>query len=388
MTDAAPPTDPPPDPPPAAPEAAGIEPPPPKPAAPPVPRAAAPSPLEALTHPGAAGVRTLHTACLVTLALLGVAAAMYLLRDVLVPFVMALFLSLLVGPLTNAMVWRLKWRRPFAVAATFAVAFVLLLLALAAVVPAVAQVSDLSTEYADRLRVLIDRALTYFNVQDRDALNRSVGTYLLPYATTFARSAGLNLFAAVSGGLLVGIFLLFLLLDRGDKPVPPDSLRGQIERRIQGYLAVTVVVSALTGLLVWLTLWLLGVPLAWLFGVLAFVLNFVPNIGSVVATLLPLPVVILDPNLGVAAKVLAFVIPAAVQFGVGNVLAPKLMGEALGLSPVAVLLGLIFFGTIWGLPGLLLATPMLAVIQIVFERVPTLAPLAAALGGRATVEAS
>ena len=315
------------------------------------------------------------------LALLALFAAMYVLRAVLVPFVMALFLSLLVGPLTNAMVWRFKWRRPVAVAATFAVAFVLLLLALAAVVPAVAQVSDLSTEYADRLRVLIDRALSYFNVQDRDALNRSVGSYLLPYATTFARSAGLNLFAAVSGGLLVGIFLLFLLLDRGDKPVPPDSLRGQIERRIQGYLAVTVVVSALTGLLVWLTLWLLGVPLAWLFGVLAFVLNFVPNIGSVVATLLPLPVVLLDPNLCVAAKVAAFLIPAVVQFGVGNVLAPKLMGEALGLSPVAVLLGLIFFGFLWGLSGLLLATPMLAVIKIVFERVPTLAPLAALLGG-------
>ena len=306
---------------------------------------------------------------------------MYVLRGVLVPFVMALFLSLLVGPLTNAMVWRLRWKRPAAVAATFAVGFILLILLLAALIPAAASVGELSGSYALRLEDLTNRALAYFHVADRDAFSRSVREQLLPYATTLARSAGANLFSAVSNGLLVGVFLLFLLLDRGDKPVPPDSLRGQIEKRIQGYLTVTLLVSALTGGLVYATLALLGVPLAWLFGVLAFVLNFVPNIGSVVATLLPLPVVLLDPGLGPVAKALAVVIPTLIQFAVGNVLAPKLMGETLGLSPVAVLLGLIFFGFLWGLSGLLLATPMLAVIKIVFERVPTLAPLAALLGG-------
>ena len=278
---------------------------------------------------------------------------------------------------------RFRWPRPLAVAATFVLGFVLVVLGLAALVPAAAQVAAVGDDYVVRTRGLIDRGLDALDVEDRDALGRRVSEGVMPYATTFARGLGSAAFKTLGDGLLVGVFLLFLLVGRGEAAVDPDSLRGQIERRVQAYLSVMLIVSALTGALVWLSLWVLGVPLAWLFGVLAFALNFVPNIGSAVATMLPLPFVVLDPEMGLAAKVLAFVLPAVVQFAVGNVLAPKMMGDLLGLSPVAVLLGLIFFGMIWGLPGLLLATPMLSVIQIALERVPTLAPLAATLGGTA-----
>ena len=170
-------------------------------------------------------------------------------------------------------------------------------------------------------------------------------------------AAGGGLMRLLSAAGLVAVFLLFLMLERGDRTVPVDSLRGQVERRIQGYIAVTFLVSAATGVLTGAILWALGVRLAWAFGALAFVLNFIPNVGSVVATLLPVPMVLFVQDLPLWVQVLAILLPALVQFALGNVVAPKLLGDRLQLSPVAVLLGLIVLGAIWGLPGLVLSTP-------------------------------
>ncbi|MHC4433691.1 MAG: AI-2E family transporter [Planctomycetota bacterium] len=105
-----------------------------------------------------------------------------------------------------------------------------------------------------------------------------------------------------------------------------------------------------------------------MFGFLAFLLNFIPNIGSIIATLLPLPVAFIDPQLGIVSKVLALAIPGSIQFVIGNILQPKMMGESLDLHPVVVLLSLIFFGTIWGIIGMFLAVPITAVVMIFLQR--------------------
>ncbi len=143
-----------------------------------------------------------------------------------------------------------------------------------------------------------------------------------------------------------------------------------------------MLVSGTTGILVGLTLWLLGVELAMVFGLLAFLLNFIPSIGSVVSTLLPLPVVLLSPELSTAAKVAAIAVPGGIQFAVGNLVEPKIMGRSLDLHPVTVLLGLIFFGMIWGIIGMILATPIVAVTKIVLERIELTAPVGRLFAGK------
>ena len=95
-----------------------------------------------------------------------------------------------------------------------------------------------------------------------------------------------------------------------------------------------------------MTFQILGVPFAWMFGMLAFLLNFIPNIGSFIATVLPIPVVILNPELSLTVKVLSIVIPTIIQFSIGNLLQPKMMGESLddaageAFDKVARMLGL------------------------------------------------
>ena len=97
---------------------------------------------------------------------------------------------------------------------------------------------------------------------------------------------------------------------------------GEVETRIKTYLVTKFLVSALTGFLTGLTLAILGVDLALLFGVMAFLLNFIPSVGSIVAVLLPLPVVLVSPEMGLTTGILAFAIPGAIQFTLGNVIEP------------------------------------------------------------------
>jgi AI-2 transport protein TqsA len=189
----------------------------------------------------------------------------------------------------------------------------------------------------------------------------------------------------LSNGALVLIFMLFLLFGRRSGPRPSADVLAEIEASVKSYIAGTVFLSAVTGLLVGLSLALLGVEFAWVFGLLAFLLNFIPSIGAIVASLLPLPVILLSPDMSLTAMVLAIVIPAAVQFFIGSFVQPRVLGHALDLHPVVIVLSLIFFGMIWGLMGAFLATPITAVVRIIFGRIPITRPLASMLAGNLDV---
>ena len=97
----------------------------------------------------------------------------------------------------------------------------------------------------------------------------------------------------------------------------------------------------------------------WLvFGVLGFLLNFVPTVGTVVAVALPMPVVLLDASFSGLDAALALVLPLTAHIVAGNVLEPMLFGHSLNLSPVVVLLSLLAWGALWGVIGMVLAVPM------------------------------
>jgi AI-2 transport protein TqsA len=163
---------------------------------------------------------------------------------------------------------------------------------------------------------------------------------------------------------------------------PRGGVWGQVEARIKRYIVTKLVVSAATGLLVGIILTVLRIDLALVFGLFAFLLNFIPSVGSIISTLLPLPVVLMSPEISPLAAVLAIALPAAVQFAIGNVIEPKVMGGSLDLHPITILLALIVWGMLWGVVGMLLATPLTAVMKILFERMELTAPVAELLAGR------
>ncbi len=133
--------------------------------------------------------------------------------------------------------------------------------------------------------------------------------------------------------------------------------------------------------MVWAILAALGLQMAIVFGALAFLLNFIPSIGSVIATFLPLPVAVsqYDNPWMIAAAVL---LPGAVQITIGNVIEPKLIGRGMALHPVAVLLALSFWGLVWGVLGMVLAVPITATIRIVLMRFDTTRKVGDLLAGK------
>ena len=128
-------------------------------------------------------------------------------------------------------------------------------------------------------------------------------------------------------------------------------------------------------------LYVLGVELALVFGLFAFLLNFIPTVGAIVATLLPLPIILMNPEVSLWTGILAIALPGAIHFVVGNIVEPMVLGDSLALHPVTILLALMIWGVMWGIPGMLLAAPITAVMKIIFERTERTRPLALALAG-------
>lgn len=124
----------------------------------------------------------------------------------------------------------------------------------------------------------------------------------------------------------------------------------------------------ITGLGVMVTMWLCNVRLALVWGVMAFQLNFIPNVGSFLALMVPLPVILLDDGLNIAQLLCALVIPAVIQLSVGNGLEPMMFGAMLNLTSISILASLVLFGAMWGLCGAVLSVPLLAIIRIVLTR--------------------
>jgi AI-2 transport protein TqsA len=184
----------------------------------------------------------------------------------------------------------------------------------------------------------------------------------------------------ISNSVLVVLITAYILI--GGTATRRQGLIADLEVHVQRYINQTVWLSALTGLLVGIVLALLGVRFAIVFGLFTFLLNFIPTIGPALATLLPLPIVLLSPDMSPTAKVLAIALPAVIEFLMGVVVTAKVMGRSLALHPVTVLVFLLFFQMIWGIGGAFLATPIAAVLKIVFDHSQPTRPLALLMAGR------
>ncbi len=330
--------------------------------------------------------RQIQTVCLLILTAIAVGAALYYLRPVLIPFVLAIFFTFCLSPVIDLQMRYLRIPRWLAFLSTLLLG-VLILGFLGLVVSAsVSQMSTNAHVYQAQITQLLDDATALAPLGWLGIKPEGLGTSLFHIPKETVRSMLSGTISAIlnvlSNGLLVLIFMVFMLLGSTASEATPSGIRGDVQFRIERFILTKVLVSAATGVLVGTVLALLGVQFAMVFGLFAFLLNFIPNIGSVVSTLLPLPVVLLSPELSMIAKVLAISIPGLIQFTIGNLIEPKLLGESLDLHPITVLVALIFFGMIWGIVGMFLATPITAVTKILFERLEFTQPVANLMAGR------
>lgn len=155
-----------------------------------------------------------------------------------------------------------------------------------------------------------------------------------------------------------------------------DRMAGKFER----YLLVQGFTALLTGILTWAWCAVLGVEFAFVWGALAFALNFVPTVGSVLAVVPPTLFGFAFAGIGIGFAVLGGL--ALIEFFLGNVVDPALQGEAVDLSPVVVLVSVVFWGWLWGVGGAIIAVPMTIAMVLVFEEFEETRPLATFLSRR------
>ena len=190
----------------------------------------------------------------------------------------------------------------------------------------------------------------------------------------------------VSTSVVVLIYVFFLLI--GTPSISHSPTLSEVDQQIRSYLSLKTVISIFTGVVFGLALRIFGVPMAFTFGVLAFLLNFVPNVGPIVASLLPIPLIILDPEGSVGWMAATITVICTIQLISGNVLEPKIMGNSSDLHPVTILVGLMFWGMMWGVIGMFLATPIMAALKIILGRMQGTKSIADLMAGRWTFDLS
>ncbi len=144
-----------------------------------------------------------------------------------------------------------------------------------------------------------------------------------------------------------------------------EGIMLEMDKSITAYITIKFLISLITGIVFYMIGIMFDLDFAFLWGFLAFLLNFIPSIGSVLSTLPPIMISFLTFPLGKA--VLLAIILIIVQNLMGNIVEPLFMGKTMRLNPVAVLAGLVFWGVLWGVPGMLMSAPLMALIKLVAE---------------------
>jgi len=329
--------------------------------------------------------RRLQTACLLIITAILCAIAAYWMRAVLIPFVLSFFLFQLLVPMVRLLNRKARIPHPLAVTLTLLFVGTIIFYASSVITGSVGQLVKSSDAYTSRLAELLDGLYEKY-----PPLEERFKTLTEQQVAKFSEGVG-SLLAAFTNSLIylisqstvVFLFLMFLLF--GSKT--QEELSGVlavIDEKIKNYIQVKTALSLSTGLVVGAILHFLGVDLAFVFGMMAVLLNFIPNVGSILATILPVPVILVDPSVSTTEAFMAILLPGVIQFMIGNIVEPKLLGDSLELSPVVILFSLTVWTALWGGIGALLAVPITATIQILCEQLAFTRPIAALLKGDIT----
>lgn len=318
--------------------------------------------------------------CLVILTIIASTHALIYTQSVLVPFVISLFIYLALVPALTFLQGKLKVSHNLAVG-IIAIGYLLLSALLVLIfVQSFETVLDQAGLYRVRVLELMSK-LTELVPGLNSAIDiNSIKDQLaqLPVLKILKGITG-DIFGLLGNSALIIIFTIFLLL--GDPTKNENSLVKEFQVKLSRYVVAKLFISALTSIVTGIVLLSVGADLALLFALVTFLLNFIPNIGSLIAVALPLPVLFLQ--FGFTAPFwITLIVCGFAQFIIGNILEPKMLGDSLDLHPVVVLLFLMFWGLVWGVPGMFLAVPITSLLKILFSRIEVTKPIAELLAGR------
>jgi len=309
-------------------------------------------------------------------AIIIILAGMMYASSIVAPFLLALFVSII---LSQPVQWLVRKRVPLWLA------IVLVLLGGIAIFIGMGEIigTSLSSftndapKYAARLNAMGSSFFQYLQEQGFDISKEQLGDMFDP-GKIMSLTAGIlgELGSLMGNAFLVFFIILFLLLEdqsfaykakvltrRPDKSV---AFLNRIGKSIRHYLSIKTVISLITGLLIWICLVIIGVKYAIVWALIAFLLNYIPTIGSILAGI---PTVLFAlVQIGFGGAIWTLVVFVAVNTVIGNVVEPKMMGKGLGLSSLVVFIALVFWGFLLGTVGMFLSVPLTMALKIMLEQ--------------------
>ncbi|WP_246148970.1 AI-2E family transporter [Skermanella pratensis] len=362
------------------------------------PRATGPMPNHSQGTGGRSGA---DRVALIGLFSLAVLYTLYLARDLLLPIFLALLLSLLLRPLVKAL---RRVRVPEVVSAIILVA-----LLLAGLIGAAFSLTEPATSWIKRAPVVMTEM--EFKLGDlRDSIESArrashqieqmaaaaddEAQAVIVRGPTLAEQLLTQTQVVLAQAFIVLVLLFFFLaggrsmleqvmgsMTNLEARIHYATIAGTVQKNIAAYLATVTLINTALGLLTAGIMTVLGMPNPGLWGVMAALLNFIPYLGSAVSLVIigVVSALTFDDLFQMAAPPLSFLFLTTIE---GNFVTPMIVGRRLTLNPIAVFLTILFWGWLWGIPGALMAVPILAVFKILCDAHKPLHPLGALLGGK------
>lgn len=296
-------------------------------------------------------------------------------QSIVIPILLSLFISIVC---TQPILWLSKRKVPFTVAVFIVLISILLIFTLIGglIGESLSAFAKDAPKYEDSLKTIFNDIMVQLNQLGIQIKSDQFLQVLDPKKIiNFSANMVGQLGGIMSNSFLIMLITIFILLEidgfvlktRVIELKHGNSLKylNKIGDSIRNYLSIKTIVSFLTGILITIYLYIIGVDYAILWGTIAFMLNYIPNIGSIIAAV---PTMLLAlVQLGVGGMIWTGIGYLAVNLIVGNIIEPKVMGKGLGLSTLVVFLSLIFWGFIFGSVGMFLSVPLTMTIKIILE---------------------
>lgn len=249
--------------------------------------------------------------------------------------------------------------------------------------------------YQERLTSNITHIMNYFGI---DHIPEQLKVFDQARIVSFATNIATTITSIAGSMGIIFIYVLFLLLeyqsfDRKLSAIIKDprqlcktqQVTKKISTQIQSYLRVKTFLSIVTALLSYIVMYFVGVDFANFWALLIFFLNFIPTIGSIIATTLPCLLTIIQFDTWYPFVIVTFTL-ISIQFLMGNILEPKLIGKTVNLSGFVIILSLAVWGAIWGITGMFLCVPIMVILNIIFANFASTRPVAIMLSTNGDID--
>ena len=304
-----------------------------------------------------------------------IVAGMQAAKSIMVPFLLALFISIIASP---PYFWLQKKGIPKAISLIIVMLTFLLVAAFIGIIIGTS-INDFTLRlpfYEERLQTQTQDLVNFLIQKNIVEPEFNLSNIFNPSSVLKIAAEGLNQVSGfVANGFMILLTVIFIILELTGIPnkikkissTPENSISRilEISRQITKYSILKTRISLITGILVYILLIILGIDYPLLWAVLAFALNFIPNIGSIIAAIVPILLAVVQ--YGFIQALLVLVGYVVINTIIGNIVEPRLMGKGLGLSTLVVFISLVFWGWIFGPIGMLLSVPLTITVKIALE---------------------